>query len=162
MIPEELRSNPDVSLLGDLVEAASEDRGEIVLYVASARIVEACRTLKEHGFNRLSAVTALDWHPREPRFEVVYQLHRLPLKGGKHERLRLKCRVSGESPEIDSVTGVWEGANWYEREVFDLFGISFVGHPELSRIMMPDDWNGHPLRKDYPIHGHKYDYAGEA
>jgi NADH-quinone oxidoreductase subunit C len=161
MIPEGLRSNPNIALLGDRVIAASADRGELTLEIAPARIVETCRMLKASGFNRLSAVTAVDWHPQEPRFEVVYHLHRLPLKGGPHERLRLKCRVGGETPEIETVSGVWAGANWYEREVFDLFGISFAGHPDLRRIMMPEDWIGHPLRKDYPIHGHKYDYAGE-
>jgi NADH-quinone oxidoreductase subunit C len=67
--------------------------------------------------------------------------------------MRLKCRVPGDHPEIDSVTAVWRGANWYEREVFDLFGIRFRNHPELTRIMLPQDWEGHPLRKDYPITG---------
>jgi NADH-quinone oxidoreductase subunit C len=94
-------------------------------------------------------VTAVDRYPAEPRFELVYHLHSLERK----ERVRLKCQVSGEAPAIDSVTSVWRGANWYEREVFDLFGIQFVGHPDLRRIMMPDDWEGHPLRKDYPITG---------
>jgi NADH-quinone oxidoreductase subunit C len=161
MIPEELRSNPHVVLLGERAEGARLDRGELTLHTVPSKIVEACRLLKNAGFNRLSAVTAVDWHPQEPRFEVVYHLHKLPVKGGAHERLRLKCRLGGDSPEVDSVTGVWEGANWYEREVFDLFGISFSGHPDLRRMMMPDDWIGHPLRKDYPIHGHKYDYAEE-
>lgn len=161
MIPEELRNHKYVALLGERVQAAVVAHGELTLQIAPTQIVEACRMLKSDGFNRLSAVTAVDWHPQEPRFEVVYHLHRLPLKGGTHERLRLKCRIGGESPEVDTVSTVWEGANWYEREVFDLFGISFIGHPDLRRIMMPDDWIGHPLRKDYPIHGHKYDYAGE-
>jgi NADH-quinone oxidoreductase subunit C len=161
MIPEELRSNAHIALLGEMAEAARLDRGELTIHVAAAKIVDACRLLKESGFNRLSAVTALDWYPQEPRFEVVYQLHALPLQGGPHQRLRLKCKVGGEAPEISTVVDVWEGANWYEREVFDLFGISFTGHPDLRRILMPDDWDGHPLRKDYPIHGHKYDYAEE-
>jgi NADH-quinone oxidoreductase subunit C len=78
---------------------------------------------------------------------VVYHLHSIE----RNERLRLKARIAGE--EIETVTTVWRGANWYEREVFDLFGIRFTGHPDLRRIMMPDDWEGHPLRKDYPITG---------
>ena len=98
---------------------------------------------------RLSSVTAVDRDPSDPRFEVVYHLHSIE----HNERIRLKCRLSGENPEIDSVTSVWRSADWYEREVFDLFGIRFAGHPDLRRIMLPDDWEGHPLRKDYPITG---------
>jgi NADH-quinone oxidoreductase subunit C len=71
----------------------------------------------------------------------------------RNERLRLKCRLPGSDPEIDSVTGVWRGANWYERETFDLFGVRFRNHPDLRRIMLPEDWEGHPLRKDYPVTG---------
>ena len=100
-------------------------------------------------------MTALDWYPQEPRFELVYFLHAVKAA----LRLRLKVRVSGENPTIDSVTSVWPGANWYEREVFDLFGVTFSNHPDLRRIMMPEGWQGYPLRKDYPIHGHKYDYG---
>jgi NADH-quinone oxidoreductase subunit C len=103
----------------------------------------------DQTFVRLSTVTAIDRYPAEPRFEVVYHLHSIE----HNERVRLKCRVRGEDSVIESVTGVWRGANWYEREVFDLFGIRFLGHPDLRRIMMPDDWEGHPLRKDYPITG---------
>jgi NADH-quinone oxidoreductase subunit C len=99
----------------------------------------------------------VDWHPADPRFEVVYLLHSM----GRNQRLRLKCWVSEQAAEIDSVTGVWRSAKWYEREVFDLFGIRFRNHPDLRRIMMPDDWEGHPLRKDYPVHGHKYSYPNE-
>lgn len=160
MIPEELRAHFAISALGDLAAAASVKFNELTIEIEPAKIVDACRALKSAGFNRLSAVTAVDWHPSEPRFEVVYHLHALPLKGGKHERVRLKSRLGGDAPEIATVTGVWEGAGWYEREVFDLFGILFTGHPDLRRIMLPDDWEGHPLRKDYPIHGHKYSYAG--
>ena len=100
---------------------------------------------------RLSTVTAVDRYPAEPRFEVVYHLHSIE----RNERVRLKCRLEGDDPEIESVTSVWRSANWYEREVFDLFGIRFRNHPDLRRIMMPDDWEGHPLRKDYPDHGDK-------
>ena len=86
---------------------------------------------------------------------MVYLLHSVK----NAARVRLKVRVSGENPAVDSVTCVWPGTNWYEREVFDLFGVTFNGHPDLRRIMMPEDWEGHPLRKDFPIHGHKYDYG---
>jgi NADH-quinone oxidoreductase subunit C len=97
----------------------------------------------------LSTVTAVDRYPSQPRFEVVYHLQSIARK----ERLRLKCRLSGEQPEIDSATVVWRSANWFEREVFDLFGIRFRNHPDLRRIMMPEEWEGHPLRKDYPVTG---------
>ncbi len=126
------------------------DRGEATLEIAPAAIVRICAFLKsKRKFVRLSTVTAVDWLPQEPRFEVVYHLHSVEA----NERLRLKCRLPGDAPEIDSVTQVWRSADWYEREVFDLFGIRFAGHPDLRRIMLPDDWEGHPLRKDYPVTG---------
>ena len=127
--------------------------------IAADQIRETCRFLKDRQrFIRLSAVTAVDWHPAEPRFEVVYHLHSIE----RNERLRLKCRLGGESPEIDSLTPVWSGANWYEREVYDLFGVRFRGHPNLKRLMLPEEWEGHPLRKDYPVHGHKYSYPEDS
>ena len=136
----------------------SEALGETAWIADPAQIVDLCRYLKnEQKFVRLSSITAVDWHPSEPRFEVVYHLHALE----PNKRLRLKCRLGGENPEIDSVTSVWYGANWYEREVFDMFGIKFRNHPSLVRILMPVDWEGYPLRKDYPVHGHKYGYGNE-
>ncbi len=162
MIPEALTAHPRVAALGDLVLEAKQEHGELTLVIDPARILDALRVTRGQGFNRLSAVTAVDWHPAEPRFEVVYHLHLLPVSGaGRHERLRLKCRISGAEPEIDSATSVYPGANWYEREVFDLFGIEFRHHPDPTRIMMPDYWEGHPLRKDYPIDGYQYSYAKE-
>jgi NADH-quinone oxidoreductase subunit C len=160
MISEQLQEDPLVAALSARFEGALESGSLIaeqtVLYITAADIVNVCKTLRdEHGFNRISSVTAVDWYPQEPRFEVVYLLHSIP----NNSRIRLKCRVSGESPEIDSVCEVWPGANWYEREVFDLFGIAFRNHPDLRRIMMPEGWEGHPLRKDFPVHGHKYDYG---
>jgi NADH-quinone oxidoreductase subunit C len=120
------------------------------LEIAPERIVDTCRFLKhDQGFARLSTVTAVDRYPADPRFEVVYHLHSLQ----RNQRLRLKCRIGADNPEIDSVTSVWRAADWYEREVFDLFGIRFRNHPDLRRIMLPDDWEGHPLRKDYPVTG---------
>jgi NADH-quinone oxidoreductase subunit C len=142
-------------------EAILESRqafGESICIADPAKIVDLCRYLKDaEKFVRLSTVTAVDWHPAEPRFEVVYHLHSLE----RNERIRLKCRVAGTNPEIDSVTGVWRGADWYEREVFDMFGIGFRNHPNLQRILMPVDWEGYPLRKDYPVHGYKYSYSNE-
>ena len=133
----------------------SEAFGETTCIADPARIVDLCRHLKDaEKFIRLSGVTALDLHPAEPRFEVVYHLHSLE----RNQRLRLKCKLSGNNPEIDSITGVWRSANWYEREVFDMFGITFRNHPNLVRILMPVDWEGYPLRKDYPVHGYKYSY----
>jgi NADH-quinone oxidoreductase subunit C len=94
----------------------------------------------------------VDRYPAEPRFEIVYHLQSI----AKKQRLRLKARVSGQNPEIESAFAVYRSANWYEREVFDLFGVRFLNHPNMTRIMMPDDWVGHPLRKDYPVTGTRY------
>jgi NADH-quinone oxidoreductase subunit C len=102
-------------------------------------------------FTLLSDVTCVDWYPSEPRFEVVYQLVSIPRKAN----LRLKVRLNGDDPKINSVISVWPSSNFFEREVFDLFGIQFEGHPYLKRIMMPEDWKGHPLRKDYPVEGYR-------
>lgn len=130
--------------------ASVEKFGEWTVEIAPDRLVEACRFLKHDlKFERLSTVTAVDRYPSEPRFEVVYHVQSI----ARNERLRLKCHLSGDNPEIDSATVVWRSANWYEREVFDLFGIRFRNHPDLTRILMPDDWEGHPLRKDYPVTG---------
>lgn len=161
MLPEVIAENPRaLAVYQQLPEAIVDAKagfGELTLGIAPAQIVEVCRVLKNTvGFERLSAVTAVDWWPREPRFEVVYLLHSIR----NNNRLRMSVRLA-ENEDIDSVCSVWRGANWYEREVFDLFGIRFRNHPNLERIMMPADWEGHPLRKDYPIHGHKYSYQDE-
>src|SRR5580693_10031396 len=154
MLPDSLRDRAVAAAVADFdsdaVTAGKYDRGELTLEVLPAKIASVCGFLKyDRKFVRLSTVTAVDRYPTEPRFEVVYHLHSVEAK----ERVRLKCRLPGVDPVIESVTGVWRGAEWYEREVFDLFGIRFVNHPDLRRIMMPDDWEGHPLRKDYPITG---------
>ena len=143
--------------IGNAIVSGHDEHGELTLFINPASIVEVCRSLRQdQQFNRLSGITGVDWWPDEPRFEVVYLLHSIP----QNQRLRLKCRIA-ENQEIDSVTSVWRAANWYERETFDLFGIRFRNHPNLERIMMPTDWQGHPLRKDYPVHGHKYSYQNE-
>ncbi len=160
MTPENLRECAAVAAL-DAFDASAVlggriHAGQISVEVAPERILAICRFLQaEHQFARLSGVTAVDWYPAEPRFEVVYLLHSIERK----ERLRLTAKLRGENPEIDSVTSVWPNANWYEREVYDLFGVTFRGHPDLRRIMMPEDWQGHPLRKDYPVAGYRYSYG---
>ena len=116
--------------------------------VPSHSIVEVCRVLREHpslGFVFLADITAVDWWPREPRFEVVYHL------ASGIDRLRVKARVPGTEAHLPTVQAVWPCANWLEREVWDLFGIVFDGHGDLRRLLMPEDWEGHPLRKDYPV-----------
>ena len=161
MLPEAVAQNPaavavEQELPGAIVDATVAF-GEVSLGIARERIAAVCRILKESvGFEQLSAVTAVDWWPREPRFEVIYFL-----RSFRHNsRLRLTVRVAEDEP-IDSVCSMWRGANWYEREVFDLFGIPVQNHPNLERIMMPADWEGYPLRKDYPVHGHKYSYQDQ-
>ncbi len=129
-------------------------------YVAREHIVEVCRTLRDHAglqFSFLVEITAVDYHPAEPRYEVVYHLACLgeafaqPGGAAPPRRLRLKVRVPETDPWMPTLTGLWPAANWLEREVYDLFGIAFTGHPDLRRILTPDDWTGHPLRKDYPV-----------
>jgi NADH-quinone oxidoreductase subunit C len=93
----------------------------------------------------------VDWYPSEPRFEVVYHL----LSMAKKDRVRLKVKLGSEKPTVPSITSVWPSSNFPEREVFDLFGIHFEDHPYLRRLMMPEDWEGHPLRKDYPVEGYR-------
>jgi NADH-quinone oxidoreductase subunit C len=152
MTPEEIRSLPEAAALeahepGAVLDA-KRDRGEVTLEIAAARVAGVCEWLCARGY-RLSSVTATDWHPLEPRFRLAYHLHSI----AERKRLRLAVRLPGDSPRVASVVPVWPGANWYEREVFDLFGIHFTGHPDLRRILMPEDWEGHPLRKDFPVEG---------
>ena len=142
------------ALQGDLAEAlldASFDRGELTLTVAREAITQAARAVQAAGYNFLEDVTAVDWLPREPRFQICYHILSHALK----ERIRLRVELSGLTPSVASITPVWPSANFYEREIFDLFGIDFTGHPNQRRILMPDDWQGHPLRKDYPVEGYR-------
>jgi NADH-quinone oxidoreductase subunit C len=136
------------------VQGVTFDRDEMSIYVERGAIREACALLRDNPacpFNFLSDVTCVDWLPNEPRFEVIYHL----LSIAKKERVRLKVRLDGTSPAVESVTSVWPGANYFEREVYDLFGVRFTGHPYLRRILMPEDWEGYPLRKDYPVEGYR-------
>ena len=138
-------------LASDKFVDAKWDRSELTIEVAPEAIHATCQAVKDDGYNFLEDVTAVDWYPAEPRFQVAYSI----LSMGQKKRIRINARVSGDNPRIDSITSIWPGANFYEREVFDLFGIEFAGHPRLTRIMMPDNWNGHPLRKDYPVEGYR-------
>jgi len=126
---------------------AIEDRKQAILTVDRARLVEVALHLRdEEKFDMLADLTAVDWPKRDKRFDVVLDLYSFP----KNERLRLKVHAA-DAEEVPSVVGVWQAANWQEREVFDMFGIVFSGHPNLKRILLPDEWLGYPLRKDYDI-----------
>ena len=124
-------------------------RDEVSVFVRPEQIVEVCQTLRdEYNFDFLADLTAVDyWPQQEPRFHVVYQLYSYL----HNVSLRLRVPVQGETPSLPTVEGVYPNANWYEREVWDMFGIHFEGHSDLRRILMPFDWVGHPLRKDYPL-----------
>jgi len=130
---------------------AKFDRGELTLTIAPEEIRLAAATVQAAGYNFFEDVTGVDWYPAAPRFQLSYHIVSHIYK----ERIRLRVLVDGESPAVESITAVWPAANFYEREVFDLFGVRFEGHPNLRRIMMPDDWQGHPLRKDYPVEGYR-------
>lgn len=109
--------------------------------------------LKRVGYAMLTDIGGVDYLERDPRFDVVYHLLKLELNGARGTRVRILCGVPGDNPVVPTVTDLWLSANWAEREIFDLFGIRFSGHPDLRRIQMPVDWEGHPLRKDYPLRG---------
>jgi NADH-quinone oxidoreductase subunit C len=146
-----LPANPAVKALGDLAADAKFDRKELTITVAKESIIGACEAVKAAGYNFFEDVTAVDWYPQEPRFQLSYHILSHSLK----QRIRLAVRLDSADLTLDSITPVWPSANFYEREVFDLFGIHFAGHPRLTRIMMPENWEGHPLRKDYPVEGYR-------
>ena len=135
----------------DALIDAKLDFGELTLTVAPERIRAACAAVQAAGYNFFEDMTAVDWYPLAPRFQLSYHILSHALK----ERIRLRVLLDEAEPSVDSITPVWPGANFYEREVFDLFGIHFADHPDLRRIMLPDDWEGHPLRKDYPVEGYR-------
>jgi NADH-quinone oxidoreductase subunit C len=130
-----------------------EFRGDTTIVVKPDRIVDICRTLRDDpdlSFRYLSMIAGLDHLPQCPRFGLVYNLY----SHKNHDRITLKTMLSSDThPVIDSVTPVWNTANWHEREIFDMMGVRFQGHPDLRRILMPADWVGHPQRKDYPLRG---------
>jgi NADH-quinone oxidoreductase subunit C len=125
--------------------------GDWTLIVPAARLLEVARHLRDSEdarFDFCSDVTAADWPARPERFDVVYCLYSTRLR----HRVRVKVRA-GDGQTVPSVTGLWPSANWLEREVFDMFGVKFGGHPDPRRILMPEEWQGHPQRKDYPLEG---------
>ena len=135
----------------DALADAKFDRNELTLTIVSGEICAACRAVQAAGYNFFEDMTAVDWFPQSPRFQLSYHIlsHRLK------ERIRLAVMLDEPDPSIETITSIWPSANFYEREVFDLFGVHFEGHPNLRRIMLPDDWKGHPLRKDYPVEGYR-------
>ena len=142
---------PAVIALKENATDAKFDRGELTIEVAPENVVPATNALKAAGYNFLEDVTAVDWYPSEPRFQITYHILSHSLK----KKIRLIVRLDSTDAAVDSMTAVWPSANFYEREIFDLMGIHFGGHPNLTRIMMPTDWQGHPLRKDYPVEGYR-------
>ena len=146
--------DPDVTALAGAIEgavlAADAFAGEVTITIDPAKLIDACRFLKqERGFKFLVDLTAVDWPEREEgRFDVVYWMHRFD----DSRRIRVRIIV-GEETSVPSVTGVWKTSNWMEREVYDMFGIVFDGHPNLERILLWEGFNGHPLRKDFPVEG---------
>ncbi len=155
---EQLKGHPALARIlawnSAAVQSAKFDRDELTIVIDRSFIRETCAMLRDNAecpFNFLSDLTCVDWYPSEPRFEVIYHLLSITNK----ERVRLKVKLDSSSPVVDSVVPVWPAANFFEREIFDLFGVRFSGHPYLRRIQMPEDWEGHPLRKDYPVEGYR-------
>jgi len=155
-MPSEVESNAAAERLKafdpDAVEGVQVFRGETTIFIRSDHLLRVCEFLRDEpglSYKYLSDVTAVDHYPRDPRFEMVY--HLASLNNGL--RLRLKVKLAGDHPQLDSMVPIWPGAQAFECEVYDLFGIQFDGHPDLRRLLMPEDWEGHPLRKDYPVQG---------
>jgi len=155
---EALKQRPAVARLlawnAEAVKDAKHDHGELTIVIDRPFLRDACAFLQQEpglNFNFLSDLTCVDRYPLEPRFEVIYHL----LSHSQKQRLRLKVKLEGDDPSVESLTSLWPGANLFEREVFDLFGVRFLGHPDLKRVLMPEDWDGHPLRKDYPVEGYR-------
>ncbi len=152
---ETLADHPAVKAILALGPEALTDAkfqfGELTLTIAPEQIRAACLAVQAAGYNFFEDLTAVDWFPASPRFQLSYHI----LSHGFRERIRLRVLLEEASPAVESITPVWAGSNYYEREVFDLFGIRFEEHPNLRRIMLPEEWQGHPLRKDYPVEGYR-------
>jgi NADH-quinone oxidoreductase subunit C len=150
MDPNTLIASLKEALPGAEIESVPSVDLQTTMYVSREDVPALARVLRDRpelAFNLLAEITAVDFWPREPRFELVYILVSIP----NRQRLRMKVRLPGADPRVSTMIGVWPAANWLEREVWDLFGISFDGHPDPRRLLMPEDWEGYPLRKDYPV-----------
>jgi len=153
-----LPDHPVLAAIGEAVEAASFEisTGQHVVRVDRESLVALVAACREHGFDTFTDLCAVDYLRRNPRFEVVVNL----LNMAEPMRLRILVGVPGTDPTVPSITGEFPGANFYEREAYDLFGIIFSDHPDLTRILLPDDWEGHPLRKDTPVGGVPVQFKG--
>jgi NADH-quinone oxidoreductase subunit C len=150
MDPNTLIASLQEEVPGAQLESAPSVDLQTTMYVSRDEVPAIARALRDRpelAFNFLAELTAVDYWPREPRFELIYLLVSIPNK----LRLRLKVRLHGDDAHVATVCDVWPAANWLEREVWDLFGIPFDGHPDLRRLLMPEDWEGFPLRKDHPV-----------
>ena len=150
MDPDALIASLQQAAPGAQFEVAPSVDLQTTFYVSRddvAAVARALRDAPDHAFTFLAELTAADFWPREPRFELVYVLVSI----GRRMRLRMKVRLHGDDARVSTVSGIWPAANWLEREVWDLFGIVFDGHPDPRRLLMPEDWEGYPLRKDYPV-----------
>src|SRR6267142_3056138 len=146
---------------GAQIESAPSVDLQMTVYVQPADVSAVARALRDRGelaFDFLAEVTAVDFWPADPRFEVVY----IVVSIANRLRVRVKVRLTGHDPHVATVSDVWPAANWLEREVWDLFGIAFDGHPDPRRLLMPEDWDGYPLRKDYPVQIRKAPQASQA
>jgi NADH-quinone oxidoreductase subunit C len=150
-VSEAMPDNPALKALAELATDAKFDRNELTITVPQESIVTAAAAVQAAGYNFFEDLTAVDWYPQEPRLQLSYHI----LSHGLKQRIRLAVRLDSANLTLSSITSVWPAANFYEREVFDLFGVTFAGHPRLTRIMMPENWEGHPLRKDYPVEGYR-------
>ena len=147
MNAETLAAHPRIQ---SLVESVTTDRNEVTAAAVRQNWRALADALRSAGFDQLCDLTCVDWFPAEDRFQIVAQLHNTTT----HAWLRIQTRCSADAP-AETLSTVWPSANWFEREVFDLFGVRFAGHPNLTRMLLPDAWEGHPLRKDYPVEGYR-------
>ena len=152
----DLEQNPIIAIIRgwrpEAVAAVNSFRGELTIVIYREHLLPLAGFLNSDaglGFTYLSDVTGVDRFPIEPRFELNYHL----LSLSRRQTVRLRTRLPGDDPVVQSVVPVWPTANWHEREIFDLLGIRFEGHPNLRRMLLPEDWEGYPLRKDYPVEG---------
>ena len=147
-------------LFSDAIERVVVDRGELTLHIVPARIAEVCQVMRDDAalrFELLSSVSGVDYlGTDERRLHIAYHLTSMTYR----RRIRLECAVTADDPRLPSVTSVYPTADWQERETYDMFGVIFEGHPNLTRILMPDDWEGYPQRKDYPLGGVAVEYKG--